>query len=200
MGLGLNLGDLHQNPSGPLMVLTGISCLEIKVDFLRGELGKVPHSCVLLPWPSTSVLYKHPGTRFGPSRSRNKAEATVPWTPAPPPQLGTALAFLRGSWIAGLMASAKAPSVPTVSVGNRGRTILSVQPRKLICSSPSVKESPLYIRKQRHTYKVIFPSTFFYVACSCIQMPNSDWKTTILIYVLYWSLCDSMVSLHVLYE
>lgn len=112
----------------------------------QGALGKVPRLPVLSP----CVCCRLPGTRFGPSSSGNKAEAAIPWTQDPCPQSRAVLAFLS-AWELHPSALCPGPPLPvqTVPLGTWGRTTLSVHPRKLTSSSPSVKEGPLYITVPR---------------------------------------------------
>lgn len=115
-----------------------------------------------------------------------------------PPQARTAFAFLGGP-VCSLMASAKAPPtpppVPTVLVSSQGTHspvgatwTVDLSLGSVHCTYPdSVCWHP------HSSFRV-------FVACSCIQMPNSDQKSAILISVLSRSLCDPLNSLSMRYS
>lgn len=144
--------------------------MEIKIKLIRGALRKVPHVCVLLvPVSTAGVLAptvalpvletKQKPLSLGGTCLSGGLGIVASWPlPSPPPT------------------KSKASPVQRVSLGTWGPATLSAS-QIADLSFPLGQSRSIVDNKQRHedsAQDAVLPLTFLYVACGCIQMPNSD--------------------------
>jgi len=144
--------------------------MEIKINLIRGTLGKVPPVCVLpSPVPSASILA--PAVALPVLETKQKLLALG----------GTGLSGGLGivaSWpLPRPRTQSKAPSGPNSLFGHLGTGCPICASQKADLFFPLGQSRSIVHNRPYHadgTDAAVLPVTFLYVACGCIQMPNSD--------------------------